>query len=125
VSSLAIQDSRVLAEIFFFVCKQPKATPALMEMVTAEIFKTRIYPLPANGSRTLRICYETRVSVNETNHDYVQIIPGTIAKGIDSLNVRVHCLGLAEDCSPCEQIEGAENSFDFVWQTGTNGPGIG
>lgn len=96
-----------------------------MEMVTAEIFKTRVYPLPANGSRTVRISYETRVSVNETNQ-FIHIVPATIAKGIDALSVRVHCLGLSEQSYPMiEQIEGsAADTFDFVWQAGAQGPGL-
>jgi len=96
-----------------------------MEMVTAEIFRTRIYPLPANGSRTIRISYETRVSVNETKK-FIHIIPATIAKGIDTLNVRVHCLGLSQENYPLiEQIEGSDAEiFDFVWQSGISGPGL-
>ena len=97
-----------------------------MEMVKHDIFKTRIYPLPARGSRSVRLCYETRVAPAEDGTaEYVHHVPATIAKGVESLSVKVCCVGFDVDSPPqVEQVEGdPKPRIEFVWKGCGGGPG--
>lgn len=111
---------------FVYALLQTKATPAIMEMVKQDIFKTRIYPLPAKGSRSVRLSYETRVTPTEDDApEYVHYVPASIAEGIDNLSVKVHCLGFGPSSPPkVEQVEGdSQQKLELVWKEGTAGPG--
>ncbi|GGH12924.1 VIT domain-containing protein [Pedobacter zeae] len=44
-----------------------RVDPGLLEKVEGNNFRTRIYPLPANGSRTIMVGYEEELSFNNAN----------------------------------------------------------
>lgn len=53
-------------EVFESIERQ-RVDPGLLEKVEGNNFRTRIYPLPANGSRTIIVGYEEELSFNNKN----------------------------------------------------------
>ena len=51
-----------------------RVDPGLLERVDGNNFRTRIYPIPANGCRTVLIGYEQLLSLN-SNHAFVYSLP--------------------------------------------------
>ncbi|MDR1675225.1 MAG: hypothetical protein LBR86_01960, partial [Tannerella sp.] len=78
----AVPVSKAKATEVFESIEHRQVDPGLLERVEGNNFRTRIYPLPANGERTVRIAYEETLSLaggrSMQYHlplDYPQAIP--------------------------------------------------
>jgi len=63
------------------------ADPGLIEQVQGNVYKTRIYPFPAKGTRTVKITYMTELTVNRNEAAYH--LPLSHASQLDEVSVRV------------------------------------
>jgi len=63
------------------------ADPGIMEQVQGNVYRTRIYPIPANGSRTIRIVYVSDLTVQ--GDDAAYHLPLTHAGHIDKVDLRI------------------------------------
>ncbi|MGN7987361.1 VIT domain-containing protein [Pedobacter sp. 22226] len=77
----AVPVEKAKATEVFESIERRRVDPGLLEKVEGNNFRTRIYPLPANGSRTIIVGYEEELSFNSANvlryHlplDYNQVI---------------------------------------------------
>jgi hypothetical protein len=63
------------------------ADPGLLEQVTGNIYKTRIYPILAQGTRTVKVRYFSDLKINGQNAAYH--LPLSHAKHIDKVAVKL------------------------------------
>jgi len=63
----AVPVEKVKATEVFESIERRRIDPGLLEKVEGNNFRTRIYPLPANGSRTIIVGYEEELSFNNKN----------------------------------------------------------
>lgn len=83
--------------------------PGLLEMTEGNNFRSRIYPIPAQKSRTIRITYEQEL--NYVNSGYQYFLPLSIRDTIPDFSINV-CV-----VSNAKAPEWIENPFtDFVFQ---------
>jgi tetratricopeptide (TPR) repeat protein len=61
--------------------------PGLVEQIQGNIYQTRIYPIPAQGTRTIRISYISDLAVQENNASYQ--LPLAHAEAIDKVSLKV------------------------------------
>ena len=61
--------------------------PGLVEQVQGNVYRTRIYPLPAGGNRTVKIVYISRLTVE--GNDAAYHLPLGHADGVGSVSLRV------------------------------------
>lgn len=61
--------------------------PGLVEHVQGNLYRTRVYPIPAQGSRTVRIKYINDLVIN--NNDAAYHLPLQHAASIDKVSVRI------------------------------------
>lgn len=64
--------------------------PGLIEQVQGNLYTTRIYPVPAEGTRTIRVTYVSDLAVNGQSASYH--LPLGHAAGIDQATLRVEVL---------------------------------
>ena len=64
--------------------------PGFVEMVTGNIFRTRIYPIEAGGTRTVRVIYQDQAQI-EGNH-FLYEIPIYFSTTLTNLDVILICL---------------------------------
>jgi len=62
------------------------ADPGLLEQVQGNVYRTRIYPIPPRGSRTVRVTYISNLTVDGNQAAYQ--LPLTHAAGIESVSLR-------------------------------------
>jgi len=63
----AVPVEKAKATEVFESIERRRVDPGLLEKVEGNNFRTRIYPLPANGSRTIIVGYEEELSFNHKN----------------------------------------------------------
>lgn len=63
----AVPVEKAKATEVFESIERRRVDPGLLEKVEGNNFRTRIYPLPANGSRTIIVGYEEELSFNNKN----------------------------------------------------------
>lgn len=63
----AVPVEKAKATEVFESIERRRVDPGLLEKVEGNNFRTRIYPLPANGSRTIIVGYEEELSFNNNN----------------------------------------------------------
>lgn len=94
-------------QVFEKIVRQ-KIDPGLVEWTKGNNFKTRVYPIPANGTRTVRVRY-----VSEINKSTYQL-PLNFKEKLDEFHIKVEVLKPAE--APVIQESGISN-FEFRnWQ---------
>ncbi|MBO7655543.1 MAG: hypothetical protein J6U40_11550, partial [Kiritimatiellae bacterium] len=75
--------------------------PGLVEHVKGNVYKTRIYPLPAGGTRSIKLAYTTKLAV-ATNGDVALLLPMPKEKiGKRSITIEVADIG-----APAPQVGG-------------------
>lgn len=65
------------------------ADPGLLEQVQGNIYQTRIYPIPADGSRTVKVFYTSKLSVAEHQASYHLPLPQVTTLREVSLRIEV------------------------------------
>ncbi len=66
--------------------------PGLVEWSGGNVFKTRIYPIPAKGTRTIKLRYSTVLAEDE-HGAYVLQIPMNFKQKLDSIKLRIEVQG--------------------------------
>ncbi len=67
--------------------ERKKVDPGIMEHVQGNVYRTRIYPIPAKGSRTIRVTYVSNLTVDGNDAAYQLPLPH--AKSVDEIRLRV------------------------------------
>jgi tetratricopeptide (TPR) repeat protein len=70
----AVPVEKEKGQVVFENIVRQKVDPGLLEKVDGNNFRTRIYPIPANGCRTVLIGYEQLLSLN-SNYAFVYSLP--------------------------------------------------
>lgn len=66
----AVPVEKAKATEVFESIERRRVDPGLLEKIEGNNFRTRIYPLPANGERTIMVGYEEELSFNKSNLKY-------------------------------------------------------
>ncbi len=86
--------------------------PGLVEHSGGNLFKTRVYPIPANGSRTVRLRYVANVDIHKTDQGlfsyYVQ--PLHFGNRLDSFKLKI---SVAAASAPPKVVAGPMTSLEF------------
>ena len=72
--------------------------PGFVEMVTGNIFRTRVYPVEADGTRTVRVIYQDQAQVQENN--FLYDIPMYFTTTLMNLDVTLICLQASNQQPP-------------------------
>ncbi|WP_265428340.1 VIT domain-containing protein [Chryseobacterium sp. YIM B08800] len=85
--------------------------PGIIEKVEGNNFRTRIYPIPQNGSRTIQITYHQELKNN--NSDYQYFLSFANATTISKFNLKVW---ISETATVPKILENPDGSFAFQKQ---------
>ena len=68
-----------------------RVDPGLVEWAAGNNFRTRVWPIPARGARTVRVRYVSRLAVRDadTGHEAVYVLPLATGNRIAELTLRV------------------------------------
>ncbi len=83
----AVPVEKAKATQVFEEIEQRRVDPGLLERVEGNNFRTRIYPIPANGSRTISISYEQELPAGNNGLHYR--LPMDYKEAIDEFSVKV------------------------------------
>ena len=83
--------------------------PGLVEQVAGNNFKTRIFPIPAMGTRTVSISYLSELIIGETSADYY--LPTRFETPLDQFKLRVEVI---KPESPPQIQGGGSSNFQFA-----------
>ena len=75
------------ARVAFEAETRRRVDPGIVEHVKGNLYRTRIYPLPANGSRTIRLSYTTPLSL-APNGDAALLLPMP-RETIEKLSIKI------------------------------------
>ena len=92
VDAVAIE--KVKARQVFEAISRRRIDPGLMEWVKGNYFKTRVYPIPAKGSRTIRISILTELQYIDNNFHYE--FPLNLSTNLAKLELKVECQKIVE-----------------------------
>ncbi len=84
-----------------------RVDPGLLEKVEGNNFRTRIYPIPGNGSRTISISYEEVLSVADSKYTYR--LPMDFKQAIEKFGLT---LNVWQDAKPVVEAGKSEITFD-------------
>lgn len=76
--------------------------PGIVEKVKGNNFKTRVYPLPARGTRTVQVTYITDLAIDDAEAKYR--IPLVLSQKTEKFALRVEVL--SSDARPAIKIDG-------------------
>jgi len=85
--------------------------PGIIEKVEGNNFRTRIYPIPQNGSRTIQITYHQELKNN--NSDYQYFLSFANATTIPKFNLKVW---ISETATVPKILENPDGNFSFQKQ---------
>lgn len=71
----AVPVEKAKATEVFESIERRRVDPGLLEKVEGNNFRTRIYPLPANGARTILVAYEEELKLNQTSSNLQYHLP--------------------------------------------------
>lgn len=74
---------RQKARVAFEEEVRKQVDPGLVEWSGGNMFKTRVYPIPAGGTRTVRLCYSTVLPVDAAGAPSLQL-PMNFKEKLDS-----------------------------------------
>lgn len=105
------------ARVVFEEITRQGIDPGLVEQSAGNVFKTRIYPLPAQGRRTIKVRYVSQIVVTEEDNQqaayYVQ--PLRFPNKLESFRLK---LNVAAGIKPPKVIGGSLANLEFSnWQT--------
>lgn len=72
--------------------------PGIIEHVSGNNYRTRIYPIPANGTRTVKVVYVSEVAGDGQKASYA--LPLAWGQAVDQMNVRVEVVRPANGPTP-------------------------
>ena len=79
------------ARVVFEELVRQGVDPGLVEQSAGNVFKTRVYPLPANGTRQIRVKYVSKVDIVKEGNDYATYYkqPLRFEKPLRSFKLRI------------------------------------
>lgn len=83
----AVPVEKAKATQVFEEIERRRVDPGLLEQVEGNNFRTRIYPIPGNGSRKISITYEQELKINEKSLRYY--LPLNYESAIDDFSLQV------------------------------------
>ncbi|CAF3314541.1 unnamed protein product [Rotaria sp. Silwood2] len=89
--------------------------PGLVEIVQGNVFRTRVYPMPAGGTRTVRVIYQDQAQIE--NDRFLFNIPVYFNTTLEKLDISLICLHSPNDCQP-EFISNVQFQQSFVNSNG-------
>lgn len=98
---------RQKARVAFEEEVRKQVDPGLVEWSGGNMFRTRVYPIPAGGTRTVRLRYSTVVHVDVAGVPSLQL-PMNFKEKLDSLKLRVEVFGGRKPVvvsSPLDNVE--------------------
>jgi tetratricopeptide (TPR) repeat protein len=102
VDGVAVEKER--ARIIYESELQKRVDPGLVENVEGNAFRTRLYPIPAKGSRSIKIEYVTQVS--QAKDGPAIVLPLGMGEALD--NVAVHIAAPEATASPTIKAGGMD-----------------
>ncbi len=72
--------------------------PGFVEMVTGNIFRTRVYPIEAGGTRTVRVIYQDQAQIE--NDNFLFNIPIYFTTTLNTLDVSLICAQTSNNYQP-------------------------
>ncbi len=94
-------------EVFESIQKQ-NVDPGIIEKVEGNNFKTRISPIPANGTRTIQISYYQTLNLEQNN--YLYVLPLNTSEKISKFDLVVK---VYQSTEKPKLIEKPDNTFKF------------
>ncbi len=88
----AVPVEKEKATMVFENTERRRVDPGLLEKVDGNTFRTRIYPINGNGTRTVRIAYDQELSW-ERQSDLRYRLPLDFQSPIESFNININVLG--------------------------------
>ena len=104
------------ARVVFEELVRQGVDPGLVEQSAGNVFKTRVYPLPARGTRKIRVKYVSKVDIVKEGNDYATYYkqPLRFEKPLNSFKLRIEVA--AAQKAP-EVREGKFSNLSFnTWQ---------
>lgn len=98
---------RQKARVAFEEEVRKQVDPGLVEWSGGNMFKTRVYPIPAGGTRTVRLRYSTVLPVDAADVPSLRL-PMNFKEKLDSLKLRVEVFGSRRPVvvsSPLDNVE--------------------
>ena len=99
VDGVAVKKEK--ARVAFEAETRRRVDPGIVEHVKGNLYRARIYPLPANGTRTLRLTYTTPLAA-APNGDAALVLPMPRA-AVDKLSVKIE---VANDAAAAPELGG-------------------
>lgn len=84
--------------------------PGLAELTQGNVFRTRLYPLPANGSKRVQLSFDQ--PLRDTGSAYRYALPLLFERNI--ANFKVHAEAVRSETAPTAQIGGGKLGFERV-----------
>ncbi|MDR0507975.1 MAG: DUF2135 domain-containing protein [Dysgonamonadaceae bacterium] len=103
----AVPVEKAKATQVFEEIEQQNVDPGLLERVEGNNFRTRIYPLPANGTRTITIGYEEELPVEQSRFQYR--LPMAYKTAIENFSLKATVWKSSEK----PQVDAAPNELQF------------
>ena len=79
------------ARIMFEKEVRKRIDPGFVELVTGNVFRTRVYPIDPHRTRTVRVVYQDQTVIN--NNDLLYRIPVQFQTPLESLDIVLTCFG--------------------------------
>lgn len=105
----AVAVEKEKAKETFESIEKRRVDPGILEKVEGNNFRTRIYPIPANGCRTVQITYHQELKKQGTNLQY--FLPLYFDKAIPEFNLKT---SVFENFITPQLEEKPNGEFDFV-----------
>lgn len=84
--------------------------PGLAELTQGNVFRTRLYPLPPNGTKRVQLSFDQ--PLRDTGSAYRYALPLVFARNIASF--KVHAEAVRSETAPTAQIAGGKLGFERV-----------
>jgi len=118
-SAVVVENQK--AKQVFESIERRRVDPGLLEKTEGNNYRTRIYPLPANGCRTIEIGYNQVLTADEKNN-FKFLLPLQYAEKLKTLGVNVDVVGASEipetDASNGQNLVFQQNNQ--IWHSALN-----
>ncbi|CAF3878919.1 unnamed protein product [Adineta steineri] len=99
------------ARIIFEKEVRKRIDPGFVELVTGNIFRTRVYPIEPQKTRTVRVIYQDQAIAN--NNDLLYQIPIQFQTQLESLDIVLTCFDQATTAKPNFVINSNQINSNF------------
>ncbi|MDO4549980.1 MAG: VIT domain-containing protein [Planctomycetia bacterium] len=111
IDGVAVTKER--ARVTYEKVVRQKIDPGLVEWSGGNSFKTRVFPLPAGGTRTIRVKYITFLETDPRTNEQRFRLPLKFASAVEDFRLRLEVI--KPECPP-EVAKGALQDLTFTWR---------